>query len=149
MPEPLLQFDHVTKEFDLNKNWFGKPSNRFRAVNEVTWQVEQGAALGIVGESGCGKSTMARMAVGLELPTYGEVRFAGKTLGKWLKEEAILLTTICTDGFSGPFSVLESETTHPRNSGTATSTVDRLQGRAANAANGRSFGSGATSFGNA
>ena len=50
MPEPLLQFDHVTKEFDLNKNWFGKPSNRFRAVNEVTWQVEQGAALGILGE---------------------------------------------------------------------------------------------------
>ena len=91
MPEPLLQFDHVTKKFDLNKNWFGKPSNAFRAVNEVTWQVEQGAALGIVGESGCGKSTMARMAVGLELPTFGEVRFAGKTLGKWLKEGAILL----------------------------------------------------------
>ena len=65
MPEPLLQFDHVTKKFDLNKNWFGKPSNAFRAFNEVTWQVEQGAALGIVGESGCGKSTMARMAVGL------------------------------------------------------------------------------------
>ncbi|MEC7221039.1 MAG: hypothetical protein VXW29_11600, partial [SAR324 cluster bacterium] len=37
--EPLLRFDHVTKEFDLNKNWFGKPSNTFRAVNEVTWQV--------------------------------------------------------------------------------------------------------------
>ena len=91
MPEPLLQFDQVTKEFDLNKNWFGKPSNAFRAVNKVNWQVEQGAALGIVGESGCGKSTMARMAVGLQLPTSGEVRFAGKTLGKWLKEEAILL----------------------------------------------------------
>ena len=57
----------------------------------MTWQVEQGAALRIVGESDCGKSTMARMAVGLELPSSGEVRFAGKTLGKWLKEAAILL----------------------------------------------------------
>ena len=53
--------------------------------------MEQGAALGIVGESGCGKSTMARMAVGLALPISGEVRFVGKTLGKWLKEDAILL----------------------------------------------------------
>ena len=91
MPEPLLQFDHVTKEFDLQNNWFGKPSKRFRVVNEVTWQVEQGAAFGIVKESGYGKSTMARIAVGLELPTYGEVRFAGKTLEKGLKEGAILL----------------------------------------------------------
>ena len=48
MLEPLLQFDHVTKEFDLQNNWFGKPSKRFRTVNEVTWQVEQGAALGVV-----------------------------------------------------------------------------------------------------
>ena len=91
MPEPLLQFDHVTKDYDLQNNWFGKPSKRFWAVNEVTWQVEHSAALGIVKESGCGKSTMARMAYGLELPTYGKVCFAGKTLGKWLKEGAILL----------------------------------------------------------
>ena len=84
MPYALLQYDHVTKEFDLNKNWFGKQSNRFRAVKEVTWYVEQGTALGIVGESGCGKSTMAYMAVGLELLTSGVVRYAGKTLGKWL-----------------------------------------------------------------
>ena len=49
MPEHLLQFDRVTKEFDLRKNWFGKTSKRFRAVNEVTWQVELGTALGIVG----------------------------------------------------------------------------------------------------
>ena len=106
MPEALLQFDHVTKEFDLNKNWFGKPSNRFRAVIEVTWQVEQGAALGIVGESGCGKSTIARMEVGLELPTSGEVRFAGKTLGKWLKEAAILLRQSVQMVFQDPSASL-------------------------------------------
>ena len=84
MPELLLKFDHVTKEFELHKNWFGKSSKRCWTVNEVTWQVEQGATLGIVGESGCGKSTMAYMAVGLELLTSGVVRYAGKTLGKWL-----------------------------------------------------------------
>ena len=106
MPKPLLQFDHVTKEFDLQNNWFGKPSKRFRAVNEVTWQVEQGAALRIVGESDCGKSTMARMAVGLELPTYGEVRFAGKTLGKWLKEAAILLRQSVQMVFQDPSASL-------------------------------------------
>ena len=106
MPEPLLQFDHVTKEFDLNKNWFGKPSKRFRVVNEVTWQVEQGAAFGIVKESGYGKSTMARIAVGLELPTYGEVRFAGKTLGKWLKEDAILFRQSVQMVFQDPSASL-------------------------------------------
>ena len=58
-------------------------------------------------------------------------------------------STICADGFLGPLSVLESETTHPRNSGTATVTADRLKGKAANAANGKSFGSGTTFFGNA
>ena len=106
MPEPLLQFDHVTKKFDLNKNWFGKPSNAFRAVNEVTWQLKQGAALGIGVESGCGKSTMARMAVGLELPTSGEVRFAGKKLGKWLKEDAILLRQSVQMVFQDPSASL-------------------------------------------
>ncbi len=106
MPEPLLQFDRVTKEFDLYKNWFGKTSKRFRAVNEVTWQVEPGAALGIVGESGCGKSTMARMAVGLELPTSGEIRFAGKTLDKWLKEEALLLRQSVQMVFQDPSASL-------------------------------------------
>ena len=106
MPEPLLQFDYVTKEFDLQNNWFGKPSKKFRTVNEVTWQVEQGAALGIVGESSCGKSTMARMAVGLELPSSGEVRFAGKTLGKWLKEAAILLRQSVQMVFQDPSASL-------------------------------------------
>ena len=106
MPEPLLQFDRVTKEFDLHKNWFGKTSKRFRAVNEVTWQVEPGAALGIVGESGCGKSTMARMAVGLELPTSGEIRFAGKSLAKWLKEEALLLRQSVQMVFQDPSASL-------------------------------------------
>lgn len=106
MPEHLLQFDRVTKEFDLRKNWFGKTSKRFRAVNEVTWQVELGTALGIVGESGCGKSTMARMAVGLELPTSGEIRFAGKTLGKWLKEEAMMLRRSVQMVFQDPSASL-------------------------------------------
>ena len=40
MSEPLLQFDNHTKEFDLQKDWFGKPYKRFRAINEVTWQME-------------------------------------------------------------------------------------------------------------
>ena len=78
MPEPLCNLICGTKEFDLNRTGLETVKCVFEAVNEVTWQVEHGAALGIVGESGCGKSTMARMAVGLELPTSGEVRFAGK-----------------------------------------------------------------------
>ena len=60
-----------------------------------------------------------------------------KNVGQVVERRRYFVKTICADGFSGPFSVLESETTHPRNSGTATSTADRLQGRAANAANGK------------
>ena len=62
--------------------------------------------MGIVGESGCDKSTMARMAVGLELPTSGEVRFAGKTLGKWLKEDAILFRQSVQMVFQDPSASL-------------------------------------------
>ena len=62
--------------------------------------------MGIVGESGCGKSTMARMTVGLELPTSGEVRFAGKTIGKWLKEGAILLQQSVQVVFQDPSASL-------------------------------------------
>jgi peptide/nickel transport system ATP-binding protein len=58
----------------------GRPPEILRAVDGVDLEVRPGEALGLVGESGCGKSTVARCIVGLYEPTAGEIRFAGRTL---------------------------------------------------------------------
>ncbi|MGA1599237.1 MAG: oligopeptide/dipeptide ABC transporter ATP-binding protein [bacterium] len=87
MPDALLELEQVSKEFVLHRSGWTQRATTFRAVNQVSWKVHPGEALGVVGESGCGKSTVARMAVGLEPPTSGTIRFKGKPLSTWLEQD--------------------------------------------------------------
>lgn len=76
----ILEVESVTKEFALSSGlrlWRG-PSASLKAVSDVSLRVRRGQTLGVVGESGCGKTTLGRIMVGLEKPTSGVVRFAGK-----------------------------------------------------------------------
>ena len=86
-PEPgtgteLLVLDHVVKEFPVTSGALLQRSvGTVKAVSDVTLTVPRGGTLGLVGESGCGKTTIGRMVVALERPTSGRVLFEGQDLG--------------------------------------------------------------------
>ncbi len=86
MTAPLLQVKQLEKKFKTNKSWF-KPPQFVRAVNGVSLNLNQEETLGIVGESGCGKSTTGRCLLRLIEPTSGEVIFQGTDLTKLSKKE--------------------------------------------------------------
>ncbi|WP_293856926.1 ABC transporter ATP-binding protein [uncultured Alsobacter sp.] len=77
---PILELDDVRKHFRSGGGLFQKPTI-VRAVDGVTLSVATGETLAIVGESGCGKSTVGRLALRLLEPTSGHVRFEGRDLG--------------------------------------------------------------------
>jgi peptide/nickel transport system ATP-binding protein len=79
---PILEAAGVTHEFDVSRPFLqralsGQPKRFLRAVNDVSFSVQRGTTLSLVGESGCGKSTIARLSVGLYTPKDGEMRFEG------------------------------------------------------------------------
>ncbi|MGO0063776.1 ABC transporter ATP-binding protein [Brevibacillus fluminis] len=81
MRETILQVQDLKKHFPVKDGMlFSKPSRFVKAVDGVSFDVFKGETLGIVGESGCGKSTMARLITQLIRPTAGSVRFKGKDL---------------------------------------------------------------------
>ena len=79
--EPLMEVRDLVRHFRLGRNTlFGKPA-LVRAVDGISLHLNAGETLGIVGESGCGKSTTGRLVLGIDEPTAGEVRFEGQSLG--------------------------------------------------------------------
>ena len=78
--QPLLQIKGLTKHFPLKKSLFSK-GEVVRAVDNIDFDVMTGETLGVVGESGCGKSTTARLLMQLINPTAGEVFFDGMRVG--------------------------------------------------------------------
>lgn len=81
MSAPLLQIKSLVKHFPLKGGLLGKGGGLVRAVDGVSFDVMNGETLGIVGESGCGKSTTARLLMRLIEPTAGEVIFDGMAVG--------------------------------------------------------------------
>jgi peptide/nickel transport system ATP-binding protein len=79
--EPLLELDSVVKRFSLRSQAPFQRGRVVHAVSGVSLSVRAGETFGIVGESGCGKTTLGRMIVGLEQPTSGSVIFDGRPLG--------------------------------------------------------------------
>jgi oligopeptide/dipeptide ABC transporter ATP-binding protein len=76
----LLEAHKLTKHFPLRRGLFGADPGAVRAVDGVSFTIEAGRTLGVVGESGCGKSTTAKLVLKLEEPTAGEIRFEGRAL---------------------------------------------------------------------
>jgi peptide/nickel transport system ATP-binding protein len=82
-PSPLVDVKDLAKTFDVSAPWLNrvierKPKQHVHAVDGVSFSIQRGQTLALVGESGCGKSTVARLLVGLYQPTRGTVCFDGE-----------------------------------------------------------------------
>lgn len=86
MTTPLLQVNNLVKKFPIKKGWF-QQSGYVHAVSEVSFDLNEGETLGIVGESGCGKSTTGRCLLRLIEPTSGEIIFQNVDITKINKSE--------------------------------------------------------------
>ena len=79
MTEPIIEVREIRKTFQISLGLF-KGKKPLHAVIGVTLKIEKGSVLGLVGESGCGKTTMVRMILGLEPPTEGQILIGGQPL---------------------------------------------------------------------
>ena len=92
---PLVEVRDLAKTFDVSAPWLNrmierKPRQFVHAVDGVSFSIERGKTLALVGESGCGKSTVARLLVGLHDPTQGSVRFDGTDTATTLRSDGAL-----------------------------------------------------------
>lgn len=106
MTQPLLKVEGLRKLFPIKKNILGKPLSYVRAVNDISFEVYEGETLGIVGESGCGKSTTGRLIMQLIEPTEGRIQFQGKELTKLPKNEMRHLRKNIQMVFQDPYASL-------------------------------------------
>jgi peptide/nickel transport system ATP-binding protein len=84
---PLLRVENLKVYFPTKKNFFGKILKEFKAVDDVSFTVDKGETLGLVGESGCGKTTLGRTLIRLINPTSGNIFFNGKNIAGIPDEE--------------------------------------------------------------
>ena len=103
-PNYLLEVRHLKKYFPLNANLLGKPQAYLRAVDDISFGLEKGKTIGIVGESGCGKTTLGRTILRLYDITGGKVFFEGQDLAevspKELRKKRVDLQLIFQDPYS-------------------------------------------------
>ncbi|MQA86982.1 MAG: ATP-binding cassette domain-containing protein [Streptosporangiales bacterium] len=101
---PLLEVTDLVKHFPVRRGPLARAAGQVRAVDGVSFTVNQAETLGLVGESGCGKTTIGRLVLRLLLPTGGRVRYAGRNLselpGRDVKEHRQRLQIIFQDPFS-------------------------------------------------
>ena len=76
----ILEARNLQKHFPMKRGLFGRDGGSVKAVDDISFDIESGKTLGVVGESGCGKTTTAKLVLHLETPTGGEIRFDGRVL---------------------------------------------------------------------
>jgi len=104
---PLLEVSGLTKHFPVRAGMLGLSAGLVRAVDSVSFALEVGATLGLVGESGCGKTTTSKLILGLESPTAGEIRFAGENIRAQGAEERRRYRRSVQAVFQDPYASLD------------------------------------------
>ena len=110
-PEALLEVRHLCKKFPIKKNLLGKVQKELVAVDDVSFMLKPGETLGIVGESGCGKTTMGRTVLKLHQPSGGQIIFNGEDITKYNNSQMRHLRTDMQIIFQDPYSSLPPRAT--------------------------------------
>ena len=106
MITPILEVRNLSKEFSVNREGiFGKRTH-FKAVDDVSFDIAPGESLGLVGESGCGKTTTCRLITKLIEPTSGTIRFQGEEITRMTVKDMRSIRRDVQMIFQDPFSSL-------------------------------------------
>lgn len=111
MSETCLSVQHLKKYFTIDTDLLGRPTQYLKAVDDVSFDIEQGTTMGLVGESGCGKTTVGRSILRLHELTDGKVIFNGQDLAKLSKKELRDLRPQIQIIFQDPYSSLSPRLT--------------------------------------
>ncbi len=106
MGEAILRVSGLTKDFPVGQRLFGGPENYLRAVDSVDLDVAPGETLGIVGESGCGKTTLGRLVLRLLEPSEGGIEFEGRDITHLTEREMRPIRRQMQVVFQDPYSSL-------------------------------------------
>src|SRR4051812_43623497 len=106
MTKTILQVENLKKHFPITGGLFGKQIGEMKAVDGVSFSVKEGETLGIVGESGCGKSTTGRMLLRLIEPTEGKIEFDNQDIRTLNKKEMRKARRNIQMVFQDPFASL-------------------------------------------
>jgi len=108
---PLLQIQNLKQYFPISKGMFGKTTDFVKAVDDVSFDVYPGETVGLVGESGCGKTTLGRSILRLVEPTDGSIIFEGRNITHIHHEELRKLRKDMQIIFQDPYSSLNPRMT--------------------------------------
>lgn len=109
--EPVLKIKNLKTYFPIRNGFFGGITSHVKAVDDVTFDVYPGETLGLVGESGCGKTTIGRTIIRLEEPTEGEMIYKGKDIAKMTTDELRVFRKEVQIIFQDPYSSLNPRMT--------------------------------------
>ncbi len=109
--EALLRVENLKVHFPTRKNWLGKPLAFAKAVDDVSFEMYKGETLGLVGESGCGKTTLGRSILRLIEPTSGNLFFEGKNFLDYTAKELRPMRKQMQIVFQDPYSSLNPRLT--------------------------------------
>ena len=104
--EPLLQVEHLKVYYPVKSGFITHTTRHVHAVDDVSFSIPSGTTLGLVGESGCGKSTIGRQIVGLEKPTAGSIFYQGRDLTRLSAREMSEIRTQLQMVFQDSYSSL-------------------------------------------
>jgi len=110
-PDPILSVRHLKKYFPVRSGWFTQEEKFVHAADDVSFDIRRGEVLGLVGESGCGKTTLGRLLMRLLEPTSGQVLFEGRDIIQMGRRQLRVLRQKIQIIFQDPYASLNPRMT--------------------------------------